>query len=461
MAKSDTTTLTRDHSQSDMVTPITTTEQSSTGLPQVNNSQSLSRPLDATPPSIIGLADEIDTLAPEEPLDLQVVVHVLERAARLWPGHVYVLDTHILDVLRAYGEDSDMFDENRRQIASIPVDGVILVPICVGQHHSLFILKKCIFQGASVCQAFIYDSILLRRINDEGNFDPQYWEFLAETLSFVQRSLFSFCPPMEKLYIDLMMCPQQPNDYDCGVAVCLNAMDYIAHRGMLTLPMAARAYCEAPRLDIIAGSVAFSPERRLESPADKLGNLYWSAGRRFVFQLCDRAIDHAPPANREALIDARENVADQLEELITSEQAAMEADASDLSDSTSSPSAPVSSEDGEHAAWTRHCWINSKIALLYLMKRLQDVASNMGTPAFQEEDVRVFTNARTVSVHPIHEAQRQRITEIAQDNAWRDPELVQEFFDDVVTAKSALQEVRFPEGWETPEQFGVTSEVTT
>lgn len=445
------------HSQSGTVNPNTITKHASTGRSEFDNVQSLSRPLDATSPSIIGLGNEINTLAPEQPLDLQAVLHVLERAARLWPGHVYVLDTHILDVLRAFGENNDVFDETRRQIASIPINGVILVPLCIAQHHYLFILKKCLFQGALVCQAFVYDSILLRRVDNQGNFDPSFWAFLAENLAFLHRSLFSFCASMQTLYIDLMMCPQQPNDYDCGVAVCLNALDFIAHRGVLSLPMAARAYCVAPSFDIIRESMVFSQQGQPESIVNKLGSLYWSAARRFVFQLCGRAIDRAH-ANQQALIAAREDVSAQLDALIRSEQAAMQADVP--SRSASSPCALLLDRDRAMASWQLECWMHSKMALLYLMSKLQQVASSMGTPTSRPEDVCTFTNALTVNIHPMHEAQRQRIAELARASAWHDPELVQELIADVGSAKWALEEVRLPEERETPELSGARSEIT-
>lgn len=438
-----------EHSESDPVSTNTTTIQTSTSPSQAGNSQGLTRPRDAAPRSFVGLtsAASIDTLAPGQPLDLQAVVYVLERTARLWPGHVHVVDTHILDVLTAVGEDNEMFDDTRCQIASIPVGGVVLFPMCADDHHFLFVLKKCLFQGALVCQAFVYDSILLNRLDDGGNIRRDYWDYVASRIAYLHRSLFSFCAPMQSLYIDLILCPQQPNDYDCGISVCLNAIDIITHKGVATSPTFEGAHCTAPEFGIIRWLSGTTHGADMSS-INQLGcpGLYWSAGRNFVFQLCSRAIER-PRTNREALLAARENVSAGLVALVRSEQAAFVVDISPGSNPTDTSLLLAMDEDT--MAWNLQCWFQSRSSLLNLMTSLQNMASNLGTVTSRAEDVRVFTAALTISIHPMHEAHRQRTREIAQDNAWQDPELVQELFADVTAAKLELEGLRLPEGWET------------
>lgn len=439
-----------DHPQSNLVKSNTTTSiQTSTSSSQAGNSQSLIRPRDAAPRSFVGLtnAASIDTLAPGQSLDLQAVVYILERTARLWPGHVHVVDTHILDVLTQVGENDEMFDELRCQIASIPVGGVVLFPMCADDHHFLFVLKKCLFQGVLVCQAFVYDSILLSRLDAGGNVRRDYWEYIVSRIAYLHRSLFSFCAPMQSLYIDLMMCPQQPNDYDCGIAVCLNALDIIAHKGVAACPLFDAAYCAAPDFGIIRW-ITGSTQQNDVSSINQLScpGLYWSAGRKFVFQLCSRAIER-PHANREALLAARQNVSAGLEALVRSEQAAFVVDYPPAISSTDV--SLLSAMDEDTMAWNLQCWFQSRASLMGLMKRLQDMASNLGTVTLRAEDVRVFTAALTISIHPMHEAHRQRTRELAQDNAWQDPELVQELFADVTTANLELEGLKLPEGWQT------------
>lgn len=438
------------HSQSDLVNTNNITIQTSSSPSQAGNAQSLTRPSDAAPRSFVGLtsAASIDTLAPGQPLDLQAVVYILERTARLWPGHVHVVDTHILDVLTAVGEDNEMFDDLRCQIASIPVGGVVLFPMCADDHHFLIVLKKCLNQGSLVCQALVYDSVLLNRVGDGGYIRRDYWNYIASRISLLHRSLFSFCPQMGSLYIDLVLCPQQPNDYDCGIAVCLNAMDIIAHKGLATYPTSEGGYCAAPAFDIIRGLNKYNREddmpiiNQLSAPG-----LYWSAGRKFVFQLCGRAIERPHP-NREALLAARENVSAGLEALVRSEQATFMLATSPRSNPTGA-SFLLPTIDEHTMAWKLECWFQSRTTLMSLMDSLQLVASNLGTVTSRAEDVRVFTAALTVSIDPMHEAHRQRTREVAQDNAWQDPELVQELFADVTAAKLELEGLRLPEGWET------------
>lgn len=435
-------------SQSSLANPITTTIQTSACSSQADRIPILVRPSDAAPRSFVGLTDaaSIDTLAPGQPLDLQAVIYVLERAARLWPGHVHVVDTHILDVLPAVGEDNEMFNENRCQIASIPVGGVVLFPICSEGHHFLLVFKKCLVQGALFWQTFVYDSILLNRLDEAGWIARNYWDYITSRIAYLHRSLFSFCIPMQRLYINLMMCPQQPNGYDCGVSVCLNAMDIITYRGMATCLTYEAAYCTAPEFNIIR-DINRNTRHGDESSINQLSRpgLYWSAGRQFVFQLCGRAIDR-PHANREALLTARESVSASLEALVRSEQDAFVVNVPPVFNPADGPL--LSAMDEETRAWNLQCWFQSKETLGSLMKRLQGMASTIGTVTSRAADVHVFTAALTIGIHPMHEAHRQRTREIAQDNAWQDPEIVQELFADFTTARMALEGLRLPEGWE-------------
>lgn len=401
----------------------------------------LSRPSNAPTRRLLGLnASEVQTLAPGEELDLQTIRYLLERVARLCPGMIYVLDTTILSVITMTGESNEMFNHIRCNIASIPFGGMVLVPMCVDNHHFLLVFRKCRNETGLLWDVLVYDSMLLRLRLDSQNgntISSNSWKFFRSLVNFLFRALFSFCIPAQNIYIDLIWCPQQPNGYDCGVAVCLNAMDVIVGGGQPSTRTIARSVCVVPRFD----------EWTIESPSltglledsDPISstNFYWSAGRWLVFQLCRRAVDRFP-VNNDA-IAARNSVSTRLEDLQVSAQPR-----DPFIDEGQGSSLPLAIQ---RSKWIVKAWWMSKERLLLLMAQLYGKATNLGayTGTFGERDMHVFIQTISVSVNPMHETRHLEVREAALESAWHDPEIISELAVDIQSAWLALDGVRPPE----------------
>lgn len=404
------------------------------GGPRSNHSvgsifQNLARPLYVEPRPFNHLtsASDIESLNPGEELDLQCIMVALERVTRLCPGTACLLDTHALGFLPRAGETHNLdpsFEALRCQVASVPLGGFVLLPMCENGHHFLLVFRKyCLKSSGVAWEVRVYDSFLLSRFHGRNNMiKDEYWDYISDKIRVLYEQVFSYCTPAQALGVHFMLCPQQPNAYDCGVAVVLNAIEVIVNEAQRPLKnQVAEAILDAP------GFQAGLPTRGdwFTHPSDSIDmlslwydlGLYWQAGRNFVFQLCTPSVEHLQ-GNQDNLPIIQENVSFRLQKLLMHEQ---------------------NRAQTEGLVYFQQ---KSKEALLDHIEKLLTLARSVGTPARMTEDASVFASVVNPTINPEHEHRLPFIIQAAYERAHHDPGMVRDLAADLETAKQTLEGVQ-------------------
>lgn len=414
----------------------------------------LQRPASYPPRSFVGLTTrhEVLSLAPQQWFDLNVVLYVLERLACLRPGKVQVLDSHNFPILCSIDqglmkESKGDFDALRCQVATVPPEGMLLVPLCEDNHHILLVFKKRLLDNVLLWEVEVYDSMLMRHIAPvNGNVDQQYWPRIFRYLTVLRHRLFSFCTPAEKIRkISLMQCPQQPNNHDCGVAVCLNALAVIASEGQPPARVFDSKTSSVPSLSLAepdTRTLNSLPEPRPRAMGEEA--IYWTTGRILVFELCKGAVEE-PHKNRNVLIGTRDHVAALLEAMWEGE-AGKPAHTSSFA-ATSGQEAPSSglAFTDEGGTVQQECsQLKAFDAILDPLQRLRDMANRLGTQTSSGEDVRAFLNALDVQINPAFRTQRDQVMRAAQEFAWHDCRVIEELNEELRLAWLRVNDKALP-----------------
>lgn len=252
----------------------------------------LQRPGDSAPPADRVLdehyklsADDIADIQPGKWLSDKVVQTVFRRLTLLRPGKFYAIDSTSISTMAEIVHDlpEEAHDEFTRPVKTdvamlTSTKGTVLMPFNVNGNHFILVTVRLAERAI-----YIYDST--RESDENNNLAAGYRQFLEEFARERVVWLLDF-EPREISVIPLgwhsVPCPQQDNDFDCGVSICLTAMHLISH------PESPWTFTR-PQFSVPGVSSRY------------IRGTYWLAGRRIILELCRPYADLSDEKVREAL----------------------------------------------------------------------------------------------------------------------------------------------------------------
>ncbi|KUI73960.1 Ubiquitin-like-specific protease 1 [Cytospora mali] len=218
-------------------------------------------------------ADEIADIKPGKWLNDKVVQTVFRRLSLLRPGKFYAIDvtsiSTMVEILEELLEEARV-EFTRPVITDVAMlmstRGTVLIPFNVDRSH--FILVVVRLEERAI---YIYDS--MARATANNNYDVDYWHRLQEFAKKRVEWLLNFEPREVSVIrpeLRVAPCPQQLNDVDCGVSICLTAMHLISH----------------PENPWTFQRPQFSGEALWSTGTYAMRETYWLAGRKMILELC-------------------------------------------------------------------------------------------------------------------------------------------------------------------------------
>lgn len=209
-------------------------------------------------------SQSLNSLKPGTWLDDSVINTFFRSLCFAQPGQFVTFDSAALESLRGAQADIDQhYQTLRTQAATVTANaGLVFMPFCVDSH---WVLAVADFRHRIIR---IYDSLVTRDPRGEGI----RGSYMVEMILPIVKNTLSFCRYYEDQWdVDLMWLPILPNGTDCGVYICLMALQHAYMRGFTHLDYVDLFWHE----DEYPGMY-------------RLGDSYFLAGRLVILQVCRR-----------------------------------------------------------------------------------------------------------------------------------------------------------------------------
>lgn len=242
----------------------------------------LARPVGSQPPSDRKLDDSytldgrsLNTLRPGEWLDDVVINTFLRSLCLAQPGKCVTFDSAVLLPLLVALESEDseptaideLYQPFRTLAATVTGNqGLVFMPFCVNNH---WVLAVADFQNQAIR---VYDSMVFR--DETGKVVPS--ELVTSILPCVKGTL-SFCMAEDQWAVEHMWLPIITNTTECGVYVCLMALQHAYMPGFHPDECIGRFWHWT-------GDLAYYG----------LNACYWLVGRKIILQVCRRYFQPTP-----------------------------------------------------------------------------------------------------------------------------------------------------------------------